>query len=67
MYIVHFEGNKNDEICDLLIGADGSNSTMRHQLLPEVLPSYAGYVAWRGVVDENEVPSIVLDFLALLI
>jgi 2-polyprenyl-6-methoxyphenol hydroxylase-like FAD-dependent oxidoreductase len=27
-------------------------STLRQQLVPEVQPQYAGYVAWRGVCDE---------------
>ncbi len=37
---------------DLLIAADGIRSTVRAQLAPEVVPQYAGYVAWRGVCDE---------------
>ncbi|TGE01253.1 FAD binding domain-containing protein [Methylobacterium nonmethylotrophicum] len=37
---------------DLLIGADGIGSTVRAQFLPEAAPLYAGYVAWRGLVDE---------------
>ena len=39
---------------DLLIGADGAGSTVRRQLLPASEPAYAGYVAWRGLVDEPE-------------
>ena len=39
---------------DLLVCADGINSTARQQLLPEVKPRYAGYVAWRGTVPEAE-------------
>jgi 2-polyprenyl-6-methoxyphenol hydroxylase-like FAD-dependent oxidoreductase len=35
---------------DLLIGADGFRSTVRNQILPEVNPAYAGYVAWRALV-----------------
>ena len=37
---------------DLLIGADGFRSSVRAQFLPQVQPAYAGYVAWRGLVDE---------------
>lgn len=37
---------------DLLIAADGVRSSVRAQLAPQVQPSYAGYVAWRGVCDE---------------
>ena len=39
---------------DLLIGADGANSTVRQLLLPRHQPHYAGYVAYRGLVDETD-------------
>ncbi len=45
--------NGTDETGDLLIAADGIHSTIRAQLLPEVEPRYAGYVAWRGVIEES--------------
>lgn len=38
---------------DLLIAADGIRSTVRAALLPDSRPSYAGYVAWRGLVEES--------------
>ena len=41
---------------DLLIGADGLSSTVRAQLLPEAQPRYAGYVAWRGALEESDLP-----------
>lgn len=47
----HFS-NSELATADLLIGADGIFSTVRKQLLPEAAPSYAGYIAWRGLVDE---------------
>ena len=37
---------------DLLVCADGVGSVARARLLPEVQPSYSGYVAWRGMVAE---------------
>jgi len=46
------DGNRVD--ADLLIAADGLRSTVRSQLLPQLAPFYPGYVAWRGLVDEND-------------
>jgi 2-polyprenyl-6-methoxyphenol hydroxylase-like FAD-dependent oxidoreductase len=37
---------------DVVVGADGVRSTVRALFAPEATPRYAGYVAWRGMVDE---------------
>ena len=42
---------------ELLVGADGIRSSVRAQYLPEVKPQYAGYVAWRGMVEEGAIPA----------
>ncbi|MBB4371042.1 2-polyprenyl-6-methoxyphenol hydroxylase-like FAD-dependent oxidoreductase [Bradyrhizobium sp. cir1] len=42
---------------DLLIGADGIFSCVRAQLAAKVRPAYAGYVAWRGLVNERDLSS----------
>lgn len=47
-----FADGARDE-ADLLIAADGIHSTLRRQFLPEAEPRYAGYVAWRGVIEES--------------
>jgi 2-polyprenyl-6-methoxyphenol hydroxylase-like FAD-dependent oxidoreductase len=51
---------------DLIVGADGLFSTLRQQFLPEVRPRYAGYVAWRGIVDEVEVSAETRRVLRLV-
>jgi 2-polyprenyl-6-methoxyphenol hydroxylase-like FAD-dependent oxidoreductase len=42
---------------DFLVGADGVRSAVRGQFLPDAQPIYAGYVAWRAVLEEARVPS----------
>ena len=43
------------ETADLLVAADGVYSTVRRQFLPAIEPRYAGYVAWRGVLEERDI------------
>jgi len=42
---------------ELLIGADGLRSAVRGQLFTGLEPAYAGYVAWRALVDEHALPA----------
>jgi 2-polyprenyl-6-methoxyphenol hydroxylase-like FAD-dependent oxidoreductase len=44
---------------EVLIGADGLRSTVRQQCLPDVMPLYAGYVAWRALLAEGAIPPAI--------
>ncbi len=69
--LVSFEQDENQvicrfndgqlETCDLLVCADGANSTCRRRLLPNIAPHYAGYIVWRGVIEESEVSPEVAE------
>jgi 2-polyprenyl-6-methoxyphenol hydroxylase-like FAD-dependent oxidoreductase len=48
---------------ELLIGADGLRSAVRTQLFPGTEPAYAGYVAWRGLVEDRAIPAGVRALL----
>ncbi len=39
---------------DLVLGADGYRSRVRSAIVPGAVPSYAGYVLWRGNFPEAE-------------
>jgi 2,6-dihydroxypyridine 3-monooxygenase len=39
---------------DLVVCADGIRSTGRRIMVPDAQPRYAGYVAWRGTVDSDQ-------------
>jgi 2-polyprenyl-6-methoxyphenol hydroxylase-like FAD-dependent oxidoreductase len=53
----------SEERADLLVAADGIHSTVRAQFLPKVKPRYAGYVAWRGIINEQELSEKVRETL----
>ncbi len=47
---------------ELLVAADGAGSGVRRLLFPEITPQYAGYVAWRGLIDEQLLSEEVAAF-----
>lgn len=42
---------------DLVIGADGSRSRVRHELFGPTDPTFTGYIAYRGLVPAAALPS----------
>jgi 2-polyprenyl-6-methoxyphenol hydroxylase-like FAD-dependent oxidoreductase len=44
---------------DLLVGADGFRSAIRAQMLPDVVPVWSGYVVWRTLAAERDLPGWV--------
>ena len=54
--VTAFFSDGTSEAGDLLIGADGGNSTVRSLVWPQMQPRYAGYLAWRGLVPEDDMP-----------
>lgn len=51
----------SERSADVLIAAEGGQSSTREQLFPEVKPEFANYVAWRGVIPESGLSSEVRD------
>lgn len=49
--VVHSAGTSS---ADLVVGADGIHSVVRRAVCGDVAPRYAGYTAWRAVVDIDE-------------
>ncbi|RYP70077.1 hypothetical protein DL771_005694 [Monosporascus sp. 5C6A] len=49
---------------DLVIGADGVNSTVRQLVNAPVTKRYAGYVAWRGTISEKLVSKETVEYLS---
>ena len=56
--VAHF-GDGSTVAGDVLIGADGLRSTVRQRCAPDVLPLYAGYVAWRALLSESAIPPAI--------
>lgn len=48
---------------DVVIAADGFRSAIREHFLPDIRPQYAGYIAWRGLVDEMSLSATTRDAL----
>lgn len=56
-----------EERFDLLVCADGVRSSARSFLLPGVSLKYAGYIAWRGTVEEGGIGADIYDALSAAI
>ena len=50
-------------LVDLVIAADGPSAKIREMLDPTLRRSYAGYVAWRGIVPEIDIPESITNLL----
>jgi 2-polyprenyl-6-methoxyphenol hydroxylase-like FAD-dependent oxidoreductase len=57
----HIDGHGLVE-ADVLVAADGAQSPVRRRFLPDLSSTYAGYVAWRGTLNEADAPPDLVRF-----
>jgi salicylate hydroxylase len=57
----HFENGASISV-DLLVGADGIQSVVRHALVGPEKPHFTGCVAYRGLVPSNRLRHLDLEF-----
>ena len=55
------EGAEHTVRADFVLAADGASSAIRRQLMPHIERRYAGYIAWRGTVAENEASPLLKE------
>jgi len=60
--LLHRSDGQSERV-NLVVAADGIRSGLRAQLAPAVIPEYAGYIAWRGLVDEHAIKPAVHELL----
>lgn len=53
--LVEKDSRIKEHLCDILIGADGIHSSVRHDILELPKANYSGKVAWRAMIPANEV------------
>ncbi|MGE3925704.1 MAG: FAD-dependent monooxygenase [Lautropia sp.] len=57
-------GDSSSYDADVVVAADGLTSDVRQWLAPADVPRYAGYVCWRGIVDQRELSAGTLRLLS---
>lgn len=64
VYAINVETGREDKYeADVVIAADGANSTIRNQLHPTLPREYPGYVLWRGTVPTKSLSQETLNKL----
>ncbi len=48
--------DQDDVSGDVLVGADGAHSSIRQALFGDQDKSFSGLIAWRGIIDANDLP-----------
>ena len=59
---VAFTAAGQERTASLMVAADGFRSAIRSQFAPGTLSRYAGYIAWRGLVEEGTLPPDLAEF-----
>ncbi|RKE39941.1 2-polyprenyl-6-methoxyphenol hydroxylase-like FAD-dependent oxidoreductase [Paraburkholderia sp. BL23I1N1] len=62
--VIEIDFDRGESVsADILVAADGIGSRARAKLFPDYESRFAGYVAWRGIVDESAFSPVEIEAL----